>query len=341
MPKPPKRPPTSADVAERAGVSRATVSYVLNGLRDSRISEETAKQVQAAAEALGYTPHALAKSLRAGRSNTVLIPRSNYPLGQVMNQFHEDIAAKLIELGYTPLVHLDANIRDMDAARTWASLRPVGLLVLADRVTSRSIRFLHKAGIQGIVLISNAPSPLASTLIIDHSDLGACAAEYLLARGHRHLAGLVPRDPKLAWLGQERLRGVRRVGAAHGVRVDELGLAFDEAEAMTIARDIHHARLTHTPYPTGIVAFNDAYGILVMHALQDTGLRVPQDVAVTGIDNLDMDRLVRPSLTSVQANTIQAIEAFVMFLDALIKGELPDKSVTRLFNPSVHARQSA
>jgi DNA-binding LacI/PurR family transcriptional regulator len=335
-----KRPPTSTDVAARAGVSRATVSYVLNGLSDSRISEETRKQVRAAADALGYTPHGMARSLRAGHSNTVLIPRSHYPLGKVMNEFHESIAARLIALGYTPLVHLDASIREMEAARTWASLRPAGLLVLAERLTEPSIRLLRKAGIPGIVLIGNAPSPLAATLLIDHSDLGACAAEYLAKKGHRYLACTVPRESKLHWLGQERLRGVQRVGEKNSLQIAGLDLAFDEADAMQAAQHLKQTRQAKQPYPTGIVAFNDEYGILLMHALQDVGLRVPQDVAIVGMDNLEVGRLVRPSLTSVQPTTQQPIEAFVKFWDELIRGVLPDKSVIRLFNPCVHERGS-
>jgi DNA-binding LacI/PurR family transcriptional regulator len=336
-----KRPPTSSDVAERAGVSRATVSYVLNGLTDSRISDETRKQVQAAADALGYTPHAMARSLRAGSTNTVLIPRSHYPLGKVMTQFHEDIANKLLALGYTPLVHLDANIRDMDAARTWASLRPAGLLVLAERVSAQSIRLLRKAGISGIVLIGNTPSPLAATLLIDHSDLGACAAEYLVAQGYRQLIGIVPHEPNLHWLGQERFRGVQRVAAAHQTESRALEMAFDEADSARAAAQIKQRCKAKAKAPIGIVAFNDEYAILLMHALQDAGLRVPDDVGIVGIDNLDIGRLVRPSLTSVLANTQQPIEDFVKFMDGLIKGELPGKPVMRLFNPSVMTRQSA
>src|SRR5207302_10665646 len=68
----PQRPPTSADVARLANVSRATVSFVLNNVWDSRVSEETQERVMKAAEELGYVPHAIARSLRAGRSNLVI-----------------------------------------------------------------------------------------------------------------------------------------------------------------------------------------------------------------------------------------------------------------------------
>src|SRR5215469_15033387 len=129
------RPATSGDVARRAGVSRATVSYVLNGVAGSRISPETAGRVREAAGALGYIPHAMARSLRAGRSNLVLVPRMTSPPGPMLDSFQEALEGRLAELGYTVVVHGDRHVRGTAGARVWASLRPVGVIVETRRLT--------------------------------------------------------------------------------------------------------------------------------------------------------------------------------------------------------------
>ena len=94
-----QRPPTSSDVARRAGVSRATVSYVLNDLIDSRISAETRARVLAAADELGYTTHALARSLRAGHSTIILAPQNTLPTGPMVTAFYEGLATRFSALG--------------------------------------------------------------------------------------------------------------------------------------------------------------------------------------------------------------------------------------------------
>lgn len=102
----PKQPaevsvPTSADVARLAGVSRATVSYVLNNNATVRISEPTRHRVREAAAHLGYVPHAAARSLRAGHSRLVLLPSGHIPAGPLHQRFFQELQAGLRRLDYT------------------------------------------------------------------------------------------------------------------------------------------------------------------------------------------------------------------------------------------------
>src|SRR5689334_6002200 len=93
-----QRPPTSADVAQLAHVSRATVSFVLNNVWDNRVSEETRERVLKAASELGYVPHAMARSLRAGRSNLVLMPFFDWPYNLDSLSFLQQLETQLEEL---------------------------------------------------------------------------------------------------------------------------------------------------------------------------------------------------------------------------------------------------
>ncbi|HEY7200131.1 MAG TPA: LacI family DNA-binding transcriptional regulator, partial [Candidatus Dormibacteraeota bacterium] len=192
-----RRPPTSDDVARRAGVSRATVSYVLNGVPESRISQMTAARVREAAGELGYVPHAMARSLRAGRTGLVLVPRMTSPPGPMLDSFQEALEGRLAELGYTVVIHGDRRIGGMAGARVWASLRPAGIVVETRRLTHRSVEVLRSAGVTAILGLGWSASRLVPTLVNDHAGVGGCAAEHLVATGRRRLAAVVPRDPQL------------------------------------------------------------------------------------------------------------------------------------------------
>ena len=101
------RPVTSADVAREAGVSRATVSHVLNDVGRGRVSDATRARVLAAADRLGYVPNAAAAALRAGRTSLVLVGLPAWPLGPPVAAAISSLVGELARRGYTPLVHMD------------------------------------------------------------------------------------------------------------------------------------------------------------------------------------------------------------------------------------------
>ncbi|GGX03906.1 LacI family DNA-binding transcriptional regulator [Streptomyces noursei] len=126
-------PLTSAAVARRAGVSRATVSYVLNGQADGRVGARTQARVRAAAEELGYVPHAAARSLRSGRGRIVLLaaPADAVPaFGPLFADFLAGFQTALHHLGYTGVLHGAPAASPLAAARDWAELRPAAVLAL-------------------------------------------------------------------------------------------------------------------------------------------------------------------------------------------------------------------
>jgi DNA-binding LacI/PurR family transcriptional regulator len=328
------RPPTSGDVARRAGVSRATVSYVLNGVPRSRISPETADRVREAAGALGYVPHAMARSLRAGRSSLVLTPRMTSPPGPLLDTFQEALEGRLAELGYTVIVHGDRHVQGVAGARVWASLRPVGIIVETRRLTRPAVDVLRTAGTTAILGLGWSESLLVPTLVHDHAGVGACAAEYLVSSGRRGLAAVVPRDPQLLDLGRERLAGFE--AAAGGLGVERVDLAFDPADAALVA-----GRWARGQRPGAVFAYNDDYAMLLMRALLDAGLRVPDDVAVVGADDLPFCDLLRPRLTSVHLEAISSAHSVAETLNGMIRGTVRQVPPLRLLRPRVVVRESA
>jgi len=330
------RPPTSDDVARRAGVSRATVSYVLNGVPASRISPLTAARVREAAGALGYVPHAMARSLRAGRSELVLVPRMTSPPGPMLDSFQEALEGRLAELGYTVVIHGDRRIRGVAGARVWASLRPAGVVVETKRLTQQAVEVLRSAGVTAILGLGWSASRLVPTLVNDHAGVGGCAAEHLVAVGRRRLAAVVPRDPQLVDLGVERLAGFRAAAAAHGIDVERVNLAFDQSDAALVA-----GRWARGERPDGVFAYNDEYGMLLLRAALDAGLRVPEDVAVVGADDLPLCDLVRPRLTSVHMEAVSSARSVADTLHGMIRDPRTRLPAMRLLQPRIVVRESA
>ena len=300
IPQPPAQPspaqrsvPTSADVARLAGVSRATVSYVLNNTSAVRISDPTRRRVHEAAKELGYVPHAAARSLRAGHSRMVLMPASPVPVGPLYSQFLNELQWALSRLDYTVVQHGSVGLRGDEAARAWAELRPVAVLVPGSGLGPQGVAVLKRSGARAVVTLGPERVEGAHALLMDHDRVGHSAGAHLVARGRRRIGVVVPEEPGLEIFSKPRLEGVRR--ALHGTdaTATELPLAYDEEAAAGLAGRWRTLGLD------AVFAYNDEYAMLLMRALQDEGIDIPEETAVVGADDLMLGRLLRPRLSTV------------------------------------------
>ncbi|MEU2563133.1 LacI family DNA-binding transcriptional regulator [Streptomyces longispororuber] len=288
--------PTSADVARLAGVSRATVSYVLNNTSAVRISEPTRRRVLEAAKELGYVPHAAARSLRAGHTRMVLMPTPQIPVGPLFSQFFSELQWALSRFDYTVVQYGSLGLTGEEAARAWAELRPVAVLAPdATALGARGVAVLKRSGAKAVFTLGPQRAEGAHALLMDQRLVGRSAVEHLLARGRRRIGVVVPEEPGLEPFARPRLDGARAaVRGAGAAEVTELPLGYGEDSA---------ARLAARWRPLGldaVYAYNDEYAMLLMRALQDEGIRVPDETAVVGADDLMLGRLLRPRLSSVR-----------------------------------------
>ncbi|WP_330336470.1 LacI family DNA-binding transcriptional regulator [Streptomyces sp. NBC_00557] len=286
-------PPTSADVARLAGVSRATVSYVLNNTSAVRISEPTRRRVREAARELGYVPHAAARSLRAGHSRMVLMPAPAIPAGPLYSAFLNELQWALGRLDYTVVQYGSVGLRGDEAARAWAELRPVAVLVPGADLGPQGVGVLKRSGARAVVTLGPGRVDGAHALLMDHDAVGQCAGAHLYARGRRRIGVVVPEEPGLQAYSRPRLAGVRQALRGTDASVTELPLAYTEESAAQLAGRWRESGLD------AVFAYNDEYAMLLMRALQDEGLRIPEDVAVIGADDLMLGRLLRPRLSTV------------------------------------------
>ncbi|MFE6171437.1 LacI family DNA-binding transcriptional regulator [Streptomyces sp. NPDC056464] len=283
--------PTSADVARVAGVSRATVSYVLNNTSAVRISEPTRRRVHEAAKELGYVPHAAARSLRAGHSRMVLMPAPSFPVGPLYSQFLSDLQLALGRLDYTVVQHGSVGLHGDEAARAWAELRPVAVLVSG--LGAKGVTVLKRSGARAVVSLGPESVDGAHGLLMDYEAVGHCAGSHLYDRGRRRIGVVVPEEDGLESFSAPRLEGVRRALGGTDATVTELPLAYEEESATRLAARWRDLGLD------AVFAYNDEYAMLLMRAFQDAGVRVPADVAVIGADDLMLGRLLRPRLSTV------------------------------------------
>lgn len=324
---PPAKRTTSQDVAQAAGVSRTTVSFVLNDRPGMSIPDETRRRVLEAAKNLHYRPHASARSLAAGRSDVVLLSVPDLPLGSGISRFIEELASALAASGLTLVTHL-AGAHGRSLADVCASIDASAVIGLEpfDRETAEALR---KAGAD-VVVPSLSGDTVSSTGLI-----GALQAEYLFRRGHRRIGYALPAQPRFRAMAAERLQGVTDVCEKAGLEppvvvTTDLELA-GAVEAVTQWRERS---------VTGVCAFNDETALAVLAGLRERGLTAPADLAVVGADDIPTARLAAPPLTTVFFDLHEAGKQRAEAVVAGLAGQEPAHTFT-MTAPRLVERSSA
>nr|WP_199832785.1 LacI family DNA-binding transcriptional regulator [Streptomyces puniciscabiei] len=325
--------PTSADVARLAGVSRATVSYVLNNTSAVRISEPTRRRVREAARELGYVPHAAARSLRAGHSRMVLMPAPAIPVGPLYSGFLNELQWGLGRLDYTVVQYGSVGLQGDEAARAWAELRPVAVLVPGAELGPQGVGVLKRSGARAVLTLGPERVDGAHALLMDHAAVGECAGAHLHARGRRRIGVVVPEESGLEAYSRPRLAGVRRALQGTDAVVTRLPLAYTEESAAQLAARWRESGLD------AVFAYNDEYAMLLMRALQDAGVRIPDDVAVIGADDLMLGRLLRPRLSTVHIE-LPSGRDLAELVDRAVRDPGAEPEVHKVLGASVVQRES-
>ena len=300
---------TSEDVARLAGVSRATVSRTLSG--NARVNEETRRRVEAAAASLGYVPDIAAQSLSGGPSRTIALgffADDMWALSQLTKPKHyfylnvlRSIEAGAAAAGYDLLLPSRPHNADSQSyIRRLRARRVAGTIMVACPPGDVRIQALVEARMPTVFIDVVASGPCATWVASENAEGAQAVTEHLISLGHRRIARITgtETDPS----GGERLRGIRAALAAAGIPEDP-GLArrsdWSTEGAYQAAKDLMDRR----PDLTAIVAESDMMAIGVLRALHEYGLRVPDDVSVTGFDDVDLSAYTLPPLTTIRQDT--------------------------------------
>lgn len=307
--------PTSRDVARAAGVSQATVSLVLGDKWRGRVSEATAERVRSATQDLGYRPNLAARSLRLGRTRTALLV-----VPALTNEFFARVytgtAAVAAEHGFGVVLYPSPEGTG-PARDPFASARAALDGVIASSMAADALGALHGADLPLVMLDSDpADTGVAARVNLDIADGMRQVTDHLLTLGHRrfiHLASAID-----SWTFAVRARAVHdAVQGVPGAVVRTVPAALDVRAGREAAE---HALAAPGPRPTAIICDDDILAAGACKAARRLGLRVPDDVSVTGFDDLALATAVEPELTTVRLPAEQVGERGMSALLAVLDG---------------------
>jgi len=312
------------DVAERAGVSRSTASFVLTG-RDMRISDEAKERVLRAAEELSYRPNLAARGLRTNVTNTIGLVSDTIASEQFAGEFIRGAVTAALELDHLLVIGETDGKREVEARVVRGMLdRQVDGFVHGTMFT-RPVVLPEGARKRPLVLLNCLTRRLPGPAVLpDEYQAGVAAARALVQAGHSRGIWLVGERPRSLFAARERGRGIRAELSAAGVRPAG---TLDCLWSVQHAYEAVSALLASGRRPGACICLNDRIAMGVYQAVQGAGLDVPGDVSVVSFDDSDLASWLRPQLTSV---ALPHHEMGYLATELLIKRKLDPE---RLFVP--------
>ncbi|WP_369192046.1 LacI family DNA-binding transcriptional regulator [Streptomyces sp. R08] len=344
-----RQAPTLEDVAREAGVSRATVSRVVNGIRN--VDPEIQEVVRRAIERTGYAPNRAARSLVTRRAETVALVVSG--AGDITEAGQDTFATRVFADPFFGRV-----VGGIVGFLRPRSLHPVLMFAESAEAREEVLTYLRQGRADGALVVStHSDDPLPALLAdarlpavlfarpsrpvplsyvdLAHRDGGRLAAEHLLARGCRRPATVC--GPLDVPASQDRLAGFRDTLARHGhphVPVAEGEFTLDSG--LAAMSDL----LARQPGLDGVFAANDLMAQGACQAVQQHGLRVPEDVAVVGFDDSSIAVTCHPRLTTIRQPVEEMAAEMARLLDEHIHG-VRTEATSVVFDPELVVRESA
>jgi DNA-binding LacI/PurR family transcriptional regulator len=329
---------TLSEVARIAGVTTATVSNVLRN--PGKVKASTVKRVQEAIAQTGYRPNLMARALAEGKSSMVgmVLPSITNPFYPEFVRIAERVARQ--RKYFLMVCNTDERVEiGLAYLRQIAGTLADGVLVLHAGIGAREI--LANGG-------KRAPIVLASEETLDFDDAvphvivnlelaGQIAGRYLLDLGHRRIGTIVCGG--LDGIQRLRLEGYKEA-------LSELDLAFDEKNVIyaldTVDGGYEAANLLldRVPDLTAIFVSNDLPAFGVMHALKDRGIRVPEDISLIGITDIQLAQQMRPALTTVALGIENIATLSINLLLDLIENPAHQPTMVRAPEPQLVVRAS-
>ncbi len=306
-------PATIRDVARAAGVSVATVSRALNGA--DNVLPTTKQRIVEAAQLLRFTPSGAARSLITRRTDTVgaLLP-------DLFGEYFSELIRGIDQAARARGLHLLVSSSHGDADEAAAAMRAMngrvdGLIVMSPHADAGFLQHNLPGRLPAVLLNTGATLPGHTRFVVDNFGGAQAMARHLAASGRKRIAFIG--GPQGNHEAQERLRGYR-AGLKPGMKEAVFEGDFTEEAGWSAGRRIAQSK----PRPDAIFAANDMMAVGCLAALREAGLRVPEDVALAGFDDIPIARYVTPALTTIRV-PIAALGSAA--LDALAKVvEAPD-----------------
>jgi len=309
---------TMLDVSLRAGVSKATVSRVLNGT--GQVKESTRQQVFNAMEELGYRPNFLARSLANRTSNSIGLVVSTFDgfyFGRLLQQ-----ASRQTETHGKQLIVTDGHDtpeREEEAVQMLAD-RQCDAIVLYTRYMSEKaiMKLINSVQMPLIVINRDVSQARERCVFFEQQEAAFNAVEYLISQGHREIACITV--PIHTPTGKARLTGYRKALEKHGIPWDESRVKYGDS-GMTRGYELCQELLKEKVGFSALFACNDDMALGASKALHQAGLRIPQDVSLFGFDDAPCAKWLEPGLSTVYLPIDNMITTAIDQAIRLVKNE--------------------
>jgi len=337
------KPVTISQVAREAGVSRQTVSRVINNRQE--ITPETRQHVQDVINRLGYQPNAIARSLSQRRSHTLGVVASgleyygpSHSLIGVEQGANQEGFSILLNL-----LHQPENENVEQILNGLISRQVEGIIWAAPEIGNNRAWFreiIPQLAIP-VIFLSTQSNGTLHVVEVNNRNGGYMAAEHLLERGYRKI-GLIA-GPLTWWSASERRRGWQDALAAAGVPFSDSQVVEGNWSAESGERGLYEL-LEKYPDVQAVFACNDQMALGVMRAAQKLGKRIPEDLAVVGFDDIPESAFYYPPLTTIRQDLYQlghvAVQTFVRLKEAEHRGEPITPAQTVWLQPQLVVRES-
>ncbi|MCB8823332.1 LacI family DNA-binding transcriptional regulator [Microvirga rosea] len=311
----PKRLPTISQVAQAAGVSRATVSRTFS--RPDLLKPETIKRVHEVAEKIGYVPNQVARALSTGRAGNIALV-----VPDIANPFFPPLIraaqARADHAGYAVFLgDSDEQPEREDMLLTKMAAQVEGFILASPRLDEERVR-AHAAR-RPLVLINRDIEGLPR-ILMDVSVGIAAAIEHLASLNHRHIAYVS--GPPASWANQQRQQAAVRTAEKLGIHLTTVPAYHPNHEAGRKAA----GELAQLPV-TATIAFDDLVAQGIMAGLADLGWRIPQEMSIVGFDDV-LAATTYPPLTTVAAHSADAgTQAVKLLTEVLSRGQIRDECI--------------
>ena len=323
------------DIARVVGCSISTVSRVIND-RDA-VDPATRKKVLEVIERLDFTPNLTAQGLRVkrGRLIGVAIPNSTVGAFSVVVQYALEAA---YSQGFNVVLvnsHDDPDLEET-LIKSLLSREINGVMLTRVSDESKIVTRIVRSNIPIVVIDRAFEHENVSNVVLDNYRAGCMAAEHFLSLGHRRIACIT--GPLKITLSRERLRGFQRTLAEKGIALPTSHLFEGNFLYQTGIRGVQALREQGASY-TALWAMNDLMGFGAMRALCERGVKVPEDVSVLGMDDLEIAEMVTPPLTTIHYPIKELVErAMELLISQISSGEV--RAETIVLEPGMTVRRS-
>ncbi len=333
---------TIKDVADRSGVSIATVSRVINGA--SVVSEKSRNKVLKAIEELDFKPNQTARNLVMQKNTTIgiIVPAlGNQFYGGILNGI-EDASS---ELGYDILLCTSGGDSEKEVRylEGFEERHCAGVVIMTRKLEAGTVQKINSMEIPVILMNRNTSGLKCPTVSIDNFRAAYELTNYLIEKGHTRIA-LFRNSVDIDAFGVEQYSGFERALAEHDIAIDRSLVKYGE---FSIRRSYEQMKglIDEDNVPTAVFATSDVMAVGVCNALLDSGYRIPEDVSVVGFNDIELAENYRPALTVIhqplKSMGDEAVHMIVSMNNGEGRGIIPNDGRTVILSHELIERQSS